>query len=97
MFSRQKGKFSLTTEGDTGTVRLPKISRPEKEERIKLPGNNEVKKAIKTISNRHVSVFSYAIMSGCTDAVEAINDLVLRIFDKEQSEVSLLSTIQALP
>ena len=93
LYSLQNDKFSLTTGGDIETVHLPNITRPANEERIKLPGNEKVKKVISTISDRHVSVFSYAIMSGRTDAVEAINDLVLRIFSKEDesSEVRLVS------
>lgn len=101
-FSPQEGKFSLRIETageDTETV----IERPanaegrpanaEGTERITLPGNDEVKNAIEAISDRHVSVFSYAIMSGCTDAVEAISDLVLRIFCHESEKNKVRSIL----
>eukprot|EP00903_Cladosiphon_okamuranus_P014652 g13586.t1 len=83
----EEGKFSLSTGEDAATVSLGEIPRPvNADEKIKLPAGREVKKAIEAISNRQSSVLSYAIMSGSTEAVEAINDLVLRIFGDGSSE-----------
>lgn len=81
--------FTFEIEQDTDTVKLPEITRPKDdvEERIKLPGDNEVKKVIQAISDRHVSVLSYVILSGSTTAVETISDLVVRIFENDNTEV----------
>ena len=51
-----------------------------------LPVGPRVEKAVKAINVANVSVFSYAILSRRTEAVELVFDLVVKLF-KEQPRV----------
>lgn len=87
MCSPQKGKFSLKRGEDAKIVSLPEVASLANDEPMALPINEEVKNTIEAISDRYLSVFSYAIMSGRTDAVKLINDLVLRTFRGDTEEL----------
>lgn len=52
-----------------------------------LPVDETVKKAVEAIDAENVSIFSYAIMSGHTDAVEFVYDLVIKLFEPEDPMV----------
>lgn len=57
------------------------------EGRTELPGGEDVKTAVQTITKCRRSLFSYAIMSGKTEAVEYIYILVAGIFGNDHGLV----------
>ncbi|CAB1102482.1 unnamed protein product [Ectocarpus sp. CCAP 1310/34] len=77
----KKGKFNLVKRSENDRdFRLAKVERPADGGRVELPRGDRVQAAVRAIKTRAKSVFSYAILSGRTDAMELVYDLVRGLF-----------------
>ncbi|CAN0043918.1 unnamed protein product, partial [Ectocarpus sp. 13 AM-2016] len=83
----KKGKFILVKHGENDhDFRLAKVERPAGGGRVELPRGDRVQEAVGAIKTRGKSVFSYAILSGRTDAMELVYDLVRGLFGNNTEE-----------
>ncbi|CBN74318.1 Ankyrin Repeat Transient Receptor Potential Channel [Ectocarpus siliculosus] len=83
----KKGKFTLVKHGENDhDFRLAKVERPAGGGWVELPRGDRVQEAVRAINTRGKSVFSYAILSGRTDAMELVYDLVRGLFGDKTSQ-----------
>ena len=84
----QEGKFSLLGRFEDGTFGLYESKTTSLEDIVeKLPMGQKVREAMKTIYGSDVCLFSSAIMSGRTEMVMLVHELVVAIFGAKTEEV----------
>lgn len=87
----QEGQFSLTkTSTNDGKFSFDNALELTK------PGEN-VRAAVKKIKESGESLFSYAVLSGNTDAVQLVHDLIVNLFGDRKKDVSAHSAYARAP
>lgn len=84
----QNGKFILSRKEDNESFTLLDTNSP-----AQLPTGQKVQDAINTVNASEVSLFSRAILSGKTDSVELIHDLVVGIFGDNKNTVRRMKAV----